>query len=220
MTILFLQDLNIPHLRKNIHKEIMDYYEPRTPTLSFDADLKPVPKCEVVSVKSDSADVKEEASTSLQSQVKPEDSAASDSSQPSTSNMTQIQTQTFHTNLADEQVFKVPQLTKCKDPCVTVKTENLKGEVSDVEMLSARSTDGRQPMSATISELTQEPDKDNTDNTEAVKDDKNKTISQDTKNLIKKAIQNASFKKRTGYLLAICPIRIFRKFVVTNVHVC
>ena len=195
-----LQDLKLPNLREAIHKEIMEYHEPRTPTFSFNACLRPVPKSgnlspDFVNQSKDKGSELEQKSSSGELTIeKPTDSAA----------VSQVKAESpdkpksiVITKANDDEIFKKPLSAKNSESPVRVKTENLiKVESTDVEMLSAKSTDGRQPMSATVSEEVK-VSKENKDPVQA-KDDKNKTISEDTKNLIKAALMNASFKKRTG----------------------
>lgn len=167
----------------------MEYHEPRTPTFSFNAELTPVPKSPLPQL--NKPDIKPEL-THVQPQI-----MVSETHQV----MTTINAQNSLLKPNDDDLFKRPLSAK-KEPEVKVKTEDLKTDVSDVEMLSARSTDERQPMSATV---TEEGKMEKKENEEPIKDDKNKTISEGTKNLIKAALLNASFKKRTGGSL-ICLI--------------
>ncbi|WAR03888.1 MK07-like protein [Mya arenaria] len=196
------EDLSLSQLREVIHKETMDYYEPRTPTFSFNADLRPVPRSTEGSSGKPDTDKPDSAFTLRKAEVenhKTDIVIKNDAlEQDQSSSLTQMLTQTSDTKSTDDDdVFKRPLSAKNKDPQVTVKTENLlKAELSDVEMLSAKSTDGRQPMSATVSEEKRHVT-DSKENTEPLKDDKHTTISEGTKNLIKKALQNSSFKMRT-----------------------
>ncbi|KAH3889977.1 mitogen-activated protein kinase 7-like [Dreissena polymorpha] len=177
------ENLTLPHLREVIHKEIMEYYEPRTPTFSFTAELRPVPKLD---------EGKEGPAHGLPSLFKDYQNSQDMKGTPDSSE---------GQSKSDEAVFKRPLSAKNRGPQVSVLTDNLLKSESDIEMLSARSTDERQPMSATVEEQkSKEGEVGNEnlkENAEPVRDEKHKTISEGTKNLIKAALLNASFKKRT-----------------------
>lgn len=182
----------------------MEYHEPRTPTFSFNAELTPVPKSPTVPPSKSDAIPDKEESVSLGSvppplPAKPEPIQQADIAITTPGTALNPQHSVTVTKPSDDDMFKKPFSMK-KEPEVKVKTEDLKADVSDVEMLSARSTDERQPMSATVS-VTEEKKVEKPalkESQESAKDDKNKTISEGTKNLIKAALMNASFKKRTG----------------------
>lgn len=176
----------------------MEYHEPRTPTFSFNACLRPVPKSE-----------NQSAGTVTQSKIKdePESTAVSGRMKVEKSDDTELTSQLkiespnkpkniVISKANDDVVFKKPLSAKNQES--TVPAGNLiKVDSTDIEMLSAKSTDGRQPMSASVSEEEVRVSKENKEPVQ-VRDEKNKTISEDTKNLIKAALMNASFKKRTG----------------------
>jgi len=181
------QDLTLSQLRHAIYKEIDNDTEPRTPALSFNAELTPVPKSPsmpLTKAEEQMAKDTEQLVASIPPQLVVGEIELTPPSENLSTNAAPVDSKP-----ADDNVFKRPFTSKL-EPDVKVKTEDLKAELTDVEMLSARSTDERQPMSATFT--------DKKDILDAAKDDKNKTISEDTKNLIKAALLNASFKKRTG----------------------
>ncbi|KAL4223999.1 Mitogen-activated protein kinase 7 [Mactra antiquata] len=189
------EDLTLPQLRETIHKEIMEYHEPRTPTLSFNACLRPVPK---------SFDTTPSESASQSGSMKTDNqpiSAITDTKPESevlTKPVTKLPSLTQdrpQSQSNEDEVFKKPLSAKNEDTSVYVKTENLLNtESTDIEMLSAKSTDGRQMMSATVTTDTSV----SKENKEPMpRDETHKTISEDTKILIKAALMNASFKKRT-----------------------
>lgn len=192
--VFYFQDLTLPQLRETIHKEIMEYHEPRTPTLSFNACLRPVPKSfESTSTPPENQSVKVKSENQSTSSVEVVKSEADEKTDKAFPNLTQNR---GIAQASEDDVFKRPLSAKNQDQSVHVKTENLLNtESTDIEMLSAKSTDGRQMMSASVSADV----KGSKENKEPkAMDDKHKTISEDTKILIKAALMNASFKKRTG----------------------
>lgn len=190
------EDLTLPQLRAAIHKEIMEYHVPRTPTFSFDACLRPVPK----SAENQSADAENKSITltmpSIVSCVTNESDMLRKTDVNKVTNEITNETGNVMKQIAttktseDEKVFKKPLSATNKDNVHVQTVNHLKAESSDVEMLSAKSMDGRQPMSATITE-----DKQAKENQELEMDDRNKTVSQGIKSLIKAAV-NASLKKK------------------------
>ena len=174
----------------------MEYHQPRTPTFSFNALLRPVPRS------SDSSDIsspfsnKTTETDKLLTQVKPKDDTVKLEPNQNTASSCRDSAQQIIITKSDEiddDVFKKPLSAKNNDPELDGGRDSLlKVESVDIEMLSAKSEDGKQPMSVMI---TEEKTK---ENKEPVKEEKNKTISDNTKSLIKAAIKNASFKKRTG----------------------
>lgn len=176
----------------------MEYHEPRTPTFSFNACLRPVPKCEnqsACTVTQSKMKDKPDSPT-LSGRVKAEKSVDTEST-----SQLKIESPNKPKNIVisdtnDDVVFKKPLSAKNQESVVPAGNL-IKVESTDIEMLSAKSTDGRQPMSATVSEEEVSVSKENKEPVQ-VQDEKNKTISEDTKNLIKAALMNASFKKRTG----------------------
>ncbi|KAK3084737.1 hypothetical protein FSP39_018160 [Pinctada imbricata] len=97
-------------LRDLIFKEIMEYHEPRTPTLSFSAFLKPVPK--------------------------PANNTSPIVSTTQPSIMLVKPSENVTTNLTEP--FKQPILISEAEKSLAVFTKNLQSTTSDIEMLSAK----------------------------------------------------------------------------------
>ena len=149
----------------------MEYHQPRTPTLSFNAFLRPVPKSETD--KPPESGIKSEATL-----------PDSTDKEKTTEQTDQGSTQNDPVQKPDSgEVFKKPLSAKNDDPMqVRIDTSQLKVESHDIEMLSAKSTDGK------IEEKPKE-------NQEPGRGHK-QLISQDTKALVKAALMNANLRKQ------------------------
>ena len=179
--------MSISEIRNAIHKEAMEYHQPRTPTLSFNAFLRPVPKSPEDKPSGSGFPFlpKRETSLSDSNITQQSSEAKQDQGQP----VPVLKT-------GDGEVFKKPLSAKNDDDTqVKIDTNSsLKVESEDVEMLSAKSTAGKQP------DIAEEKPK---ENREPEKGNK-QTISQDTKALVKAALLNSNLRKqRLGKLLFI-----------------
>ena len=169
------QDKSIPEIRGAIYQEAMEYHQPRTPTLSFNAFLRPVPKSE--------GDKPPESGFLFS--PKREDTLTDSSDKGKTTQQSNQEPSQPVPVLKSEggEVFKKPLSAKNDDSTqVRIDTSQLKVESQDIEMLSAKSTDGR---------MDEKPK----ENQEPGKGHK-QLISQDTKALVKAALLNANLRKQ------------------------
>ncbi|KAK7087672.1 uncharacterized protein [Littorina saxatilis] len=205
------------NLREVIYKESMEFHQPRTPTLSFPVCLRPAPKSEessdrgvagdtivssfkdqlqlMVSVNSGEPGKGSEAVGDHGGSARPKPDE--DRSTPPRDTVSIQSLSLATTPQHSEEVFKKPLEKPTKKSPVSVDTANLQLPcLSDIEMLSAQSTDGkamdtqgpRTPLS-----VKQEPDKEGKAGDR--KSSENKTISEDTKALVKQAL--LSHRQRT-----------------------
>ncbi|XP_060072665.1 mitogen-activated protein kinase 7-like [Ylistrum balloti] len=162
------EEMTTTKLRNIIYKEIMDYHEPKSSVMKFSACLKPVPRESTCTI---STPPKQESSTS-QSSI--DQKPVLDGLQV----VPQIQ-------LKEE--FK--QLTiKNSEERVTLDKDSMKIPTNDVEMPSAKSEGGEAQSAAPVSRIKEEVQQE-------IKKE-NKTISSDTKALVKAALLNSSLKKQ------------------------
>ena len=169
------QDKSIPEIREAIYQEAMEYHQPRTPTLSFNAFLRPVPKSE--------GDKPPESGFPMSPKREATLTDTSDK-EKTTQQSDQGSTQPFPAPKHEGgEVFKKPLSAKNDDlTAVRIDTSQLKVESQDIEMLSAKSTDGK---------MEEKPK----ENQEPGKGHK-QLISQDTKALVKAALMNANLRKQ------------------------
>ena len=174
--------MSIQQIREAIHQEAMEYHQPRTPTFSFNAFLRPVPK---------SSGDKSPDPGSLH--ISKREATLSDSGNKEKTTQ-QNREKSEETNQpvptlksGEGEMFKKPLSAKNDDSQVRIDTNNLlKMESQDVEMLSAKSTDGNQSI------VTEEKPKENREPGRGNK----QMISQDTKALVKAALLNANLRKQ------------------------
>ncbi|XP_033748588.1 mitogen-activated protein kinase 7-like [Pecten maximus] len=163
------EEMTTTKLRNIIYKEIMEYHEPKTSVMKFTACLKPVPRESTCTVSTPPK--QDSSSTQNLLNQKP----GLDGLQV----VPQIQTK-------DE--FKRPMTVKKNDERVTLDKDSLKMPTNDVEMPSAKSESGDPQATAPGSRIKEEVQQ------EMKKE--NKTISSDTKALVKAALLNSSLKKQ------------------------
>jgi len=157
-----------------IYKEVIHYHEPRTPTLSFQACLKPVPK---------------EATCTISIAPKQEES--------NTQGQITLKLAGEGLQVVPSGEFKKPLEVKREEPKFIIDKNKLVVSTTDVEMLSAKSEDGTTKSLVPVLKLQEEIKKES-------KRGDNKTISSDTKALVKAALLNSSLKKqRSGKSLQI-----------------
>ncbi|XP_041349154.1 mitogen-activated protein kinase 7-like [Gigantopelta aegis] len=170
-------------LREVIYKEIMEYHQPRTPTFSFNAVLRPAPKsetnplvlspCPPIEKKQLDAQLTDFFQTVSCEPSYPDDTGES-----------------FST---DDLLVKPEE--KKKSP-VTVDTSTLLPTLTfDVEMLSAKFSEGKsETLELKPVPIVKKTDKEN--KPAEVSDTANVTISLGTKARIKQALQNASERRQ------------------------
>nr|KAG5704632.1 hypothetical protein BaRGS_025274 [Batillaria attramentaria] len=200
-------------LREVIYKEVMDFHQPRTPTLSFSACLRPAPKSGEGSAE---APFSPSFKDQLQSYMSDLTQAASTPSkehqetdygvQPSfhqsgiTPHTEAVSTTSVTTTQDQKEVFKTPaDKPASKKSPVSVETAGLQLPcTSDIEMLSAQSTASNREMDVQtprtpLVEKQQETEKEKKQGEK--KAPEGKTISEDTKALVKQAL--LSHRQRT-----------------------
>ncbi|XP_076452875.1 uncharacterized protein LOC143288364 [Babylonia areolata] len=220
-----LLHMDSEQLRDVIYKEIMEFHQPRTPTLSFLACLRPAPKTEealeergeggggggvmsaslkdqlqaVMSSMSARAEGKGEATGVRTSGAFAQEVHANSAKPPLAPDIPQA-TQTLEQIVAaqppspeDGEVFKKPpEKAATKKSPVSVETTNLQlpSCLSDVEMLSAQSTDGSKAMDTQTPRPPggEKQERDKETKPAEKKGPENKTISEDTKALVKQAL--------------------------------
>lgn len=163
------EEMTTTKLRNIIYKEIMDYHEPKTLVMKFPACLKPVPR---------------ESTCTVSSPPKQESSNAQNilNQKPGLDGLQVVP------QIPTKEEFKRPMTVKKNEERVTLDKESLKIPTNDVEMPSAKSEGGDGQKTGPVSRLKEEVQQE-------VKKE-NKTISSDTKALVKAALLNSSLKKQ------------------------
>ena len=178
--------MSISEIRDAIHKEAMEYHQPRTPTFSFNAFLRAVPKSP--------EDKPSGSGFQFVSKGETDASVKRDTTQQASERSQERNEPVPVLKSGDGEVFKKPLSARNDDDSqVKIDTNSfLKVELEDVEMLSAKSTDGKQFVPA------EEKPKENREPGRGNK----QTISQGTKALVKAALLNANLRKqRLGKML-------------------
>ncbi|XP_067683969.1 uncharacterized protein [Haliotis asinina] len=191
------KDMSKDDLKEVIYKEIMDFHQPKTPTLSFNAVLRPAPKPESPQetevVKGDSEHL-DDLLKALQQQQQQQQ--RQQQQQTNVDKHGDMKAEGTRTAKQEDEVFKkpVPQ----RSSFVTVDTNALVPPHSvDIEMLSAKSTDGKQEMDI-IPLIKAEVKVEDSKQQPQTKQQhvEIKTISSDTKALVKQALLNASQRRQ------------------------
>ncbi|KAL3857543.1 hypothetical protein ACJMK2_012198 [Sinanodonta woodiana] len=193
------KEMDKDELREAIYKEIMDYHTPKTPTFSFNAVLRPVAKTPDGSQPSHpnhplTQALTEQSSVNIQSTTEGE-------GQVTHCDAGSSKKTAHHEQSENDEVFSRPLSAKVDDSNVRIDTSPnvLSVDPNDVEMLSARSLDRKDdtaPAKVLLKE-NREPENVLASKPESNKNksDQNKTISQDTKAIIKAALLKASQEK-------------------------
>ncbi|KAH9515024.1 hypothetical protein Btru_021696 [Bulinus truncatus] len=181
------EDMDKSQLRSAIMDEIMTFHQPKQPMLSFNACLRPAPKAEETESKLEKTDGQQFSGTeTFPLDVLGEDVQIQQSSAP---------------------VFKMPSndLPRPVSKVSPVSVDIGKLQVapsSDIEMLSAQSSDGRAmdtQLSVSqvikVSEVKSE-DQDEKDSKASAEKKGGNTISEDTKARVKQALMNATSRKQ------------------------
>lgn len=163
------EELTTSKLRNIIYKEILEYHEPRNRALRYSVCLKPVPRESSCTV---STPPKEEISKSEGDIIQ----------KPGLDGLQVVP------EIQSKDEFKRPLAVRKEDEKVTLDKDCLKGPINDVEMPSAKSESGEVQCSSSALRLKDEVHQE-------VKKE-NKTISSDTKALVKAALRNSSLKKQ------------------------
>ncbi|XP_046374434.2 mitogen-activated protein kinase 7-like [Haliotis rufescens] len=185
------KDMSKDDLKEVIYKEIMDFHQPKTPTLSFNAVLRPAPKPESPQepevVKGDSEHL-DDLLKALQQQQQQQQTKAGKHDD--------MKAEATHTVKQEDKVFKKPMPQRSS--IVTVDTNALVPPHSvDIEMLSAKSTDGKQEMDIMPVIKAEVKGEDGKQQPQTKQQHVEiKTISSDTKALVKQALLNASQRRQ------------------------
>ncbi|KAK3592646.1 hypothetical protein CHS0354_034724 [Potamilus streckersoni] len=189
------KDMDKDELREAIYKEIMDYHTPKTPTFSFNAVLRPVAKTPDGSQPSHPNHPLTQALTE-QSSVNTESKG-----QVTHNDAGSIKKTAHHDQSEKDEVFNRPLSAKGDDSNVRIDTSPnvLSIDPNDVEMLSAKSLERKDDTAQDkiLLKENREPEIIQASKPESNKNksDQNKTISQDTKAIIKAALLKASQEK-------------------------